>query len=91
MMDNHFPLAAFSTLHEVRKAQLLALSSLLSASDGTISKVSVLGSLSTILGQDRSDIWNSLLSIVFPAESIPDPSSLRQLLYSFIIMSLYVQ
>lgn len=90
-MDNHFPLAAFSTLHEVRKAQLLALSSLLSACNGTISKVSVLGSLSIILEQNRSDIWNSLLSIMFPSGSTPDPSLLRQLLYSFITMSLYVQ
>ena len=90
-MDNHFPLAAFSTLHEVRKAQLFALSSLLSACDGTISKVSALGSLSIILEQNRSDIWNSLLSIVFPSGSTPDPSLLRQLLYSFITMSLYVQ
>ena len=70
---------------------LLALSSLLSNSNGTISKVLVLGSLSVIMEQNRSDIWSKLLSIVFPSESAIDPSLLRQLLYSFIVMSLYVQ
>ena len=90
-MENHFPLPAFSSLHEVRKTMLLALSTLLSNSNGTISKVLVLGSLSVIMEQNRSDIWSKLLSIVFPSESAIDPSLLRQLLYSFIVMSLYVQ
>lgn len=91
-MENHFPLAAFSMLHQIRRAMLLTLSSLLlSQSNGQIPKVSILGSFSVILEQDRSDIWDALLSIVFHSESITDTVLLHQLLYSFIVMSLYVQ
>lgn len=78
-------------LHQIRRAMLLALSSLLSQPNGQIPKVSILGSFSVILEQDRSDIWDALLSIVFHSESITDTVLLRQLLYSFIVMSLYVQ
>ena len=79
-------------LHQIRRAMLLTLSSLLlSQSNGQIPKVSILGSFSVILEQDRSDIWDALLSIVFHSESITDTVLLHQLLYSFIVMSLYVQ
>lgn len=89
-MENHFPLPPLSQLHPSRRAELGVLISLISQNE-MVSKTAVLSAFSVILGQTRSEIWNSLLSIVLNKKTDDLISELRVMLRSFIVMSLFVQ
>lgn len=89
-MENHFPLPPLSQLYPSRRAELDVLIPLISKNE-MVSKTAVLSAFSIILGQTRSEIWNSLLSIVFTKKTDDMVAVIRVMLRSFIAMSLFVQ
>ena len=90
MMENRFPLPPLSQLYPSRRAELDVLIPLISKNE-MVSKTAVLSAFSIILGQTRSEIWNSLLSIVFSKKTDDMVAVIRVMLRSFIAMSLFVQ